>query len=71
VVRVNNKVNWKPIRKVVAVGLSAVTSTGLLAIAHALGLALDPTLSAAIVGVAGTVAGYLMPGAGYPHDVAN
>lgn len=53
--------SWKPIRKIVATGFGALTSAGVIAIGHAFGWEIDPTLAAVIVGLASALAGYLTP----------
>lgn len=55
------KVGWKPIRKIMAAGLSGLTTTAVVGAADAIGWHVDQTLAGAIVGLAAILAGYLVP----------
>lgn len=56
-----NRVNWKPVRKIIAAALGGATSTGVIAIADWLGLEVNASLAALVAALCATLAGYLMP----------
>lgn len=55
------RVNWTPIRKIVAAGLSGLTTTGVVALLDNFGVHIDQALAGGIVGLAAVAVGYLVP----------
>lgn len=53
--------SWKPLRKIVAVGLSGLTTTGVIAFMAESGVQISETTAAVIVWLATLAAGYLVP----------
>lgn len=55
------KVNWKPIRKIVAAALSGITATGAVTFLAESGVAVPSGVGALVAAVAAVAAGYLVP----------